>query len=152
MSTIPRLINLLKTAKGEMVGKAKEITSKETCFYSGQVGHCKRNCKAYLESKKEVACDASSTSCIYVIKVNIVSLDNIWVLDTSCDSYICNDMQSLRNSRKLTKGEFDLRVGNGARVATVSIWTYVLNLPCGLCLSLDGCCYVPASIFSFLFE
>ena len=30
-------------------------------------------------------------------------------------------MQGLRNSRKFTKGEFDHRVGNGARVAVVAI-------------------------------
>ena len=53
-------------------------------------------------------------------------------------------MQSLMNSRKLTKGESDLRVGNGARVTIVAIWTYVLNLPSDLCLNLDDCCYVLA--------
>ena len=57
--------------------KGKETTLKETCFYCGQVGHWKRNCKAYIESKKKVACDAPSSSGIYVIKVNIVSPNNI---------------------------------------------------------------------------
>ena len=33
--------------------KAKKTASKETCFYCGQVGHWKRNCKAYLESRKK---------------------------------------------------------------------------------------------------
>ena len=66
-----------------------------------------------MESRKEVAYDASSTSGIYVIKVNTVSLDNIWVYDTYCGSYIWIDMQGLRNSRKLTKGESNFR----------SIWT-----------------------------
>ena len=46
------------------------------------------------------------------------------------------------NSRKLAKGESDLRVGNGVRVATIAIGTYVLNLPSGLCLNLDNCFYV----------
>ena len=44
-----------------------------------------------------------------------------WVYDTSCGSYIWIDMQGLRNIRKLTKGESDFRVGNGARVSTVAI-------------------------------
>ena len=56
---------------------AKEIALKETCFYCGQVDNWKRNCKAYLESRKEVACDDPSTLGIYIIKVDIVSLDNI---------------------------------------------------------------------------
>ena len=38
----------------------------------------------------------------------------------------------------------DLRVGNGARVATLAIGTYYLSLPSGLVLELDNCYYVPA--------
>ena len=82
-----------------------------------------------MESKNKVACDAPSSSGIYVITVNIVSPNNIWVCDTSCGSYIWVDMQGPRNSRKLIKGVSDLRIGNGARVAAVAIGTYVLNLP-----------------------
>ena len=134
--TIPELINVLEMAKGKMVKKkGKETTLKETsskgiCFHCGQDGHWKRNCKAYLESKNKVACDAPSSSGIYVITVDTVSLNNILVCDTSYGSYIWFDMQGPRNSRKLTKGESDLRIGNGARVAAISIRTYVLNLPC----------------------
>ena len=50
-------------------------------------------------------------------------------------------MEGLRNSRKLTKGESNLKVGNGARVAADAIRTYVLNLLSGFCLNLDGCFY-----------
>ena len=40
MSTIPKLINVLKIAEGKLVEKkAKETASKVTCFYYGQVGH-----------------------------------------------------------------------------------------------------------------
>ena len=46
-------------------------------------------------------------------------------------------MQGLGNSRKLTKGESDFRVGNGARVAAAAQWTYVLILPSDLCLNLE---------------
>ena len=35
-------------------------------------------------------------------------------------------------------------MGNGVRVATVAIGTYVLNLPSGFCLYLDNCFYVSA--------
>ena len=38
--------------RGMAEKKAKETTPKVTCFYCGQVGQCKRNCKAYLELKK----------------------------------------------------------------------------------------------------
>ena len=89
ISTIPKLINALKIDEGKMAEKkSKETALKETSLYCGQVGHWKRNCKAYLESKKKVACDVPSSSGIYVIKINIVSPNNIWVYDTSCGSYI----------------------------------------------------------------
>ena len=102
-----------------------------------------------MESKKKVACDAPSSSGIHVIKVNIVSPNNIWVYDTSCGSYMWIDMQGLRNIRKLTKGESDFRVGIGERVAAIALWTYVLNLPSDLWLNLDDCCYVPALMKNF---
>ena len=51
-------------------------------------------------------------------------------------------MHGLINSRKLAKGESDLRVGNGVRVAAISFGTYVLNLSSRLCLNLDNCFYV----------
>ena len=76
--------------------------------------------------------------------VNIVSLNNVWVYDTSCGSYIWIDMQGQRSSRKLTKGESDFQVRNGARVAVVALWTYVLNLLIDLCLNLEDCCHVLA--------
>ena len=81
--TILELINILIMAEGKIAKKkGKETTLKETsskgiCFHCGQDGHWKRNCKAYLESKNKVACDAPSSSDIYVITVNIVSLNNI---------------------------------------------------------------------------
>ena len=112
ISTIPELIDVLKIAEGKMTEKkGKKTAPKETCFYCGQVGHWRRNWKAYLESMKNVACGAPSSSSIYVIKFNIVSPNNIWVYDTNCGSYIWIDLQGLRNSRKLTKGESNFRVG-----------------------------------------
>ena len=97
-----------------------------------------------MKLKKKAACDAPSSSGIYVIKVNIFFPNNIWVYDTNCGSHIWIDMQGLRNGRKLTKGESDFQVGNGARVAATALWTYLLNLPSDLCLNLEDCCYVLA--------
>ena len=67
-----------------------------------------RNYKAYLGSLKKRALDAPSTLGMFVIEVNIVSNSNQWVLDTSCGSYICTNVQGLRNNRHLNKGELDL--------------------------------------------
>ena len=53
-------------------------------------------------------------------------------------------MQGLRNNRRLNKGELDLHMGNGAKVAALVVGTYVLNLPNGRLLNFDDCYYVPA--------
>ena len=79
---------ITKKKRGATKKKAKESSSKGTCFHCGKEGHWKINCKAYLESKKKVACDAPTSSGIYFIEVNIVSEGNIWVVDVGCASYI----------------------------------------------------------------
>ncbi|KAL8116424.1 hypothetical protein AgCh_022791 [Apium graveolens] len=50
----------------------------------------------------------------------------------------------LQRRRTLAKGEVDLRVGNGAKVAALAIETYYLSMPSGLILELEDCFYVPA--------
>jgi len=52
-------------------------------------------------------------------------------------------VQGLQRSRRLAKGEVDLRVGNGARVAALAVGIYLLSLPSGLVINLDNCYYVP---------
>ena len=132
-----RKIKITKKKGGVANKKVKETSSKGACFHYGKEGHWKRNCKVYMESKKKVACDAPTPLRIYVIEVNTISYGNLWVLDIGCGSHICTNMLGLRDSRKLTKGESDLQVGNGERVATVASRTSVLNLPSGFCLYLE---------------
>ena len=79
---------------------------------------------------------------IYVIEVNLCTSAS-WILDTRCGSHICVNVQGLRSSRSLVKGEVDLRVGNGARVAALAVGFYDLYLPNGLIFQLNNCYYVP---------
>ncbi|KAL0294306.1 UNVERIFIED_CONTAM: Retrovirus-related Pol polyprotein from transposon RE2 [Sesamum radiatum] len=44
-----------------------------------------------------------------------------WVLDTSCGAHICNNLQVLERSRKLSKDEMILRLGDGKAVAAEAI-------------------------------
>ena len=130
--------------KGKKVAQAK--TSKKPkgdpkadakCFYCDGIGHWKRNCPKYLEDKKK----GVSPSDIYVIKVNLATSAS-WVFDTGCGTHIVSNVQGLQRSRKLAKGEVELRVGNGARVAALAIGTYSLPLPSGLVLELNNCYFV----------
>ncbi|KAK2352400.1 secreted RxLR effector protein [Trifolium repens] len=137
--------------KGKGVAKPKEtppalkpsgsISKEGNCFYCGKTGHWKRNCPKYLEDKKKGV--APTTSGIFVIEINL-STSTSWVLDTGCGSHICTNVQELKESRELAKGEVDLRVGNGARVAALAVGTYNLALPSGLIIQLKNCYYVPA--------
>jgi hypothetical protein len=100
-------------------------TADQQCFYCKKSGHWKRNCKKYLEDKKNGLVEAE-TSGIYVIEVNVTTSTS-WVLDTGCGSHICTNVQGLNESRRLAKGEVDLRVGNGARVVPQVVGTFQLS-------------------------
>ena len=76
------------------------------------------------------------------LSLSTLFLDS-WVLDTGSGVHICTNVQGLKRSRSLAKGEVYLRVGNGARVAALAVGTYDLSLPTGLVLSLENCFYVP---------
>ena len=80
----------------------------------------------YLEELKKNG-GGASTSGIFVIEVNL-SISTSWVFDTGCGSHICSNVQGFRNRRTLAKGEVDLRVSNGAKVAALEIGDYHLTL------------------------
>ena len=136
--------NKAKKGKGQSKPKAKKpkLPNEGVCFFYNEQGHWKRNCKLYLEDLKKKKSSEATTSSIYVIEVNL-STSASWVLDTGCGSHICVNVQGLRSSRSLAKGEVDLRVGNGARVAALVVGVYDLTLPSGLVFQLKNFCYVP---------
>ncbi|KAK8594308.1 hypothetical protein V6N13_126117 [Hibiscus sabdariffa] len=131
-----------KVAKSKGVGKTKSkgkealkpkggVSKDGKCFHCGKTRHWKRNCPMYLEEVKKAKAVGASVSGIYVIDVNM-STSPSWVLDTGCGSHICTSVQGLHMRRTLAKGDVDLRVGNGARVAALAVGTYVLALPSGM--------------------
>ena len=135
--------NKAKKGKGRSKPKAKKPKPPKegVCFFCNEQGHWKRNCKLYLEGLKKKKSSEVTTSGIYVIEVNLSTFAS-WVLDTGCGSHICVNVQGLRSSRSLAKGEVDLRVGNGARVFALTVGVYDLTLLSGLVFHLKNCYYV----------
>lgn len=121
--------------------KVSQPTSESECFYCKKKGHWKRDCLKLKEDQKNGTVVPSSG--IFVIDC-ILANSTSWVLDTGCGSHLCSNPQGLRRSRKLSKGEVDLRVGNGARIAALAVGTYYLSLPSGLVLELEECFHVPS--------
>jgi len=119
------------------------------CFHCNKLGHWKRNCKVYLAElkKKKGSKTTASDSGMFMIEVNM-SLGQIstWVLDTACGSHICNSLQGLKGSRTLEKDEVILRMGNGARVAAISVGSFSLHMPTGKTIILNNCYYVPSIV------
>ncbi|KAK8574676.1 hypothetical protein V6N12_062365 [Hibiscus sabdariffa] len=101
----------------EMIQNLKEIYEGQARQESERKGKKVAKSKG-IDVKKAIAFGAS-VSGIYVIDVNM-STSSSWVLDTGCGSHICTSGEGLHMRRNLAKGDVDLRVGNGARVAALA--------------------------------
>ena len=102
----------LKPKRGIQKKKGPK-TAKEpkgVCFHCGKDGHWRWNCDEYKQSlkfKKKEHTDASASG-IYTIEICSFSVSkSLWVLDTGCGYHLCNDMQGLKNSRKVSRGSMD---------------------------------------------
>ncbi|KAL8118599.1 hypothetical protein AgCh_016205 [Apium graveolens] len=98
------------------------------CFHCNKLGHWKRNYKVYLAElkKKKGSETTASDSGMFMIEINM-SL-------------------GLNGSRTLEKDEVILRMGNGARVAAISVGSFSLHLPTGKTIILNNCYYVPSIV------
>ena len=63
--------------------------------------------------------------------------------DTGSMIHTCKSLQGLSETRRFARGELDVRVGNGAKVAVLAVGTYHLSLPSGLILELNNYYCIP---------
>nr|GEX09732.1 hypothetical protein [Tanacetum cinerariifolium] len=86
---IPKHKNLKNSAK-------EHPTKDDTWHHYKEVGHCKRNCHAYLaeliKNKKQVG--TASSSDVFIIELLFFPTKS-WVYDTSCGTHICNTKHGL---------------------------------------------------------
>ncbi|KAK4381759.1 Retrovirus-related Pol polyprotein from transposon TNT 1-94 [Sesamum angolense] len=140
--SVNELINMLvqyeatikKSAPSVLIGEASTSTAK-----GKRAGRWKRKKGKAKAKTVVVAKDAKSAPVapvrmgkgkkrmgMFVVKVNMVTNSASWVLDTGCGAHICNDLQVLQRSRKLSKDEVVLRLGDGKAVAAEAVG--IINL------------------------
>ena len=91
-------------------------------------GHWENNCKNYLARLKQDACVASKG--VYMIQIYFLlsgSNSDIWVLDTTCRSYIYNLLQQLQNIKGLKRGDLELYGASGESISTETVKTCMLD-------------------------
>ncbi|KAL0394628.1 UNVERIFIED_CONTAM: Retrovirus-related Pol polyprotein from transposon TNT 1-94 [Sesamum latifolium] len=92
------------------VGGSQRSKANDVCMHCQGKGYWKRECPQLL-----------SNPGMFVVEVNMISNSASWILDTSCGAHICNDLQVLERSRKLSEDEMILRLGDGKAVAAEAV-------------------------------
>ena len=75
---------------------------------------------------------------IYVFETHLATVSKNWILDSGSGAHIIGNVQALRNRRRLSKGEIQMRVGNDAIISATDVGDVELSLPTGLILHLLG--------------
>ncbi|KAL0395096.1 UNVERIFIED_CONTAM: hypothetical protein Slati_4475800, partial [Sesamum latifolium] len=102
---------LLPNRKGQRTGWGSQRSKKNNvCMHCQGKGHWKIECPQLL-----------SNPGTFVVEVNMISSSASWVLDTGCGAHICNNLQVLERSRKLSNDEMVLRLGDGKAVAAEGV-------------------------------
>ncbi|KAL0455902.1 UNVERIFIED_CONTAM: hypothetical protein Slati_0929400 [Sesamum latifolium] len=92
------------------VGGSQQSKANDVCIHCHGKGHWKREYPQLL-----------SHPGMFVVEINMISNSASWVLDTGCGAHICNDLQVLQRSRKLSKDEMILKLGDGKAVAAEAV-------------------------------
>ncbi|KAL0286292.1 UNVERIFIED_CONTAM: Retrovirus-related Pol polyprotein from transposon TNT 1-94 [Sesamum calycinum] len=117
------------------MGTQQQSRANDICAYCREKGHWKRDYP-----------NLSSDQGMFVVEVNMVTNSASWVLDTGCGAHICNDLQVLQRSRKLSKDEVVLMLGDGKVVTTEAIGIISLVVSDRVRLELKDCYFVPSMI------
>ncbi|KAL0308170.1 UNVERIFIED_CONTAM: Retrovirus-related Pol polyprotein from transposon TNT 1-94 [Sesamum calycinum] len=113
----------------------QQSRTNDICAYYREKGHWKRDCP-----------NLSSDQGMFVVEVNMVTNSASWVLDTGCGAHICNDLQVLQRSRKLSKDEVVLKLGDDKGVRAEAVGIINLVVSDRVRLELKDCYFVPSMI------
>ncbi|KAL0411561.1 UNVERIFIED_CONTAM: Retrovirus-related Pol polyprotein from transposon RE2 [Sesamum latifolium] len=117
--------------KGKVRGSQRSKAN-DVCMHCQGKGHWKRECPQFL-----------SNPGMFVVEVNMIFNSTSWVLDTGCGAHICNNLQVLERSRKLSKDEMVLRLSDGKAVAAGVVGSLSLVVRNRIRIDLKDCYFVP---------
>ncbi|KAL0455215.1 UNVERIFIED_CONTAM: Retrovirus-related Pol polyprotein from transposon TNT 1-94 [Sesamum latifolium] len=117
------------------VGGSQRSKANDVCIHCQGKGHWKRECPQLL-----------SNPGMFVVEINMISNSASWVLDTGCGAHICNNLQMLKRSRRLSKDEMILRLGDGKAVAAEAVGSLRLVVSNHIRIDLKDCYFVPSKI------
>ncbi|KAG8497203.1 hypothetical protein CXB51_008568 [Gossypium anomalum] len=115
--TLPQLLSMLRTAKGNM----KKVGRKPILMVRNNKG--KGKAKVLTKPKGKGKLNLGKGKATLKPKGGVKSRR---------PKQAERLLQGLQKSRNLARGDVDLRVGNRARVAALAVGTYILSLPSGL--------------------
>ncbi|KAL0455686.1 UNVERIFIED_CONTAM: hypothetical protein Slati_0907800 [Sesamum latifolium] len=103
------------TGKGKgKVGGSQRSRANDVCMHCQGKGYWKKECPQLLSNPR-----------MFVIEVNMITHAASWVLNTGCGAHICNNLQVLERSRKLSKDEMILRLGDGKVVVAEAVGSLI---------------------------
>ncbi|GJS54234.1 putative RNA-directed DNA polymerase [Tanacetum coccineum] len=122
-----------ETPQVMMIKGGKIQKSNKKSLKAKEVGHCKRNCHAYLAklSKKKKQVGTASSLDVFIIELFSFPTKSE-VYDTSCGTHICNTKHGFGGARKLKQVE--------------AIGSFDIDLPNDLVICLDNCHYAHSII------
>ncbi|KAL0285382.1 UNVERIFIED_CONTAM: hypothetical protein Sradi_7175000 [Sesamum radiatum] len=124
------------TGKGKgKVGGSQRSKANDVCIHCHGKWHWKRECPQLL-----------SNPGMFVVEINMISNSASLVLDTGCGAHICNDLQVLQRSRRLSKDEMILRLGDGKAVAAKAVGSLRLVVSDHIRIDLKDCYFVPSMV------
>ncbi|KAL0288040.1 UNVERIFIED_CONTAM: hypothetical protein Scaly_2745700 [Sesamum calycinum] len=126
------------TGKGKgkgKVGGSQQSKANDVCIHCQGKGHWKRKCPQLF-----------SNPGMFVVEVNIINNTASWVLDTSYGAHISNNLQVLERSKRPSKDEMILRLGDGKAVAPEAVGSLNLVISDHIWIELKDYYYVPSMI------
>ncbi|KAL0444312.1 UNVERIFIED_CONTAM: hypothetical protein Slati_2153900 [Sesamum latifolium] len=92
------------------VGGFQRSKANDVCMHCQGKGHWKRESPQLL-----------SNPGMFVVEINMISDIASWILNTGCGAHIYNNLQVLERSRKPSKDEMVLRLGDGKAIVAEAV-------------------------------